>query len=454
MKFQKIIFIYKLYMMIYLLAAFNGFLNGGILIKAGSVIGAIFGAALLVFMLFRWKRYWKMPNFILCILFLVSYMLSSLMNIKYGITENIQELMWMACQIGVLYIAGREYTSQMMKAELKILGSVYVVWCTAANIVSLTMISWGYEYGFTDAQNYTHWLGYLRGRLWGVYDDPNHGATITVIAIFMMLYLWGIFQKRWQRVCIAASMVINLLYIGFSNSRTAVVCIGCGLLCWCFLHTYNQKKSAVKAVVFSLAVTALAVGGLSAFEPINVQLFKSVQDQMVKKIEKSNNTETVKSPIKKTNARRNELKKDVSSGREDIWKSGIEIMGTSPVFGISFRNIVAYAEENLPKTYILNNEVVKYDSLHNMFVDVVVSQGIIGILIVFMMIGNTIRVMWKSLSRLWGKDYSIIIFSFIIVVTMTVASQFYTYLFYLHAPQTFFFWLCMGYLMTLARDWD
>ena len=448
MKFQKIIFIYKLYMMIYLLAAFNGFLNGGILIKAGSVIGAIFGAALLVWMLFRWKRYWKMPNFILCILFLASYMLSSVVNIKYGITENIQELMWLACQIGVLYIASREYTAQMMKAELKILGSVYVVCCTVANIVSLTMISWGYEYGFTDAQNYTHWLGYLRGRLWGVYDDPNHGATITVIAIFMILYLWGIFQKRWQRVCIAVSMVINLLYIGFSNSRTAVVCIGCGLLCWCFLHTYNQKKSAVKAVVFSLAVTALAVGGLTAFEPINVQLFKSVQEREIKKA----NISTVKKPVKKTNARKNELKKDVSSGREDIWKSGIEIMGTSPVFGISFRNIVAYTEENLPKTYILNNEVVKYDSLHNMFIDVAVSQGIIGIVIVFLMIGNTIRVIWKSVLKLKREDYDILIFSFVIVVAMTMASQFYTYLFYLHAPQTFFFWVCMGYLMTSARD--
>ena len=69
MIFRKALFIYKLYMVLYLLAAFNVFFNSGVLLKGATVIAAVFGAGMLVCVLFRWKQYRKMKNFFLCILF-------------------------------------------------------------------------------------------------------------------------------------------------------------------------------------------------------------------------------------------------------------------------------------------------------------------------------------------------------------------------------------------------
>lgn len=443
MIFRKTLFIYKLYMMLYLLTAFNVFFNGGIFLKGATVIAAVFGAGLLLCILFRWKRYRKMKNFFLCILFLISYVVSSFLNIRYGIMENIQALLWLTCQIEILYIASFEYSAEEMKQELKILGTVYIVWCTIANLVSLSMIFWGFEYKYVDSQKGVHWIGYLRGRLWGVYDDPNHGAVITVIAVFLMLYLWRAANKKSQKVCIVMGLVVNVLYMGFSNSRTAMIAFGGGLLCWSFLYLRLKKKTVVRAAILSMGIIILTVGGLTAFEKVNVQVYKWAVSQ---NLERSKNISQ-----KKPNERKKELAKDSSNGRIDIWSSGLEIAKTTPIYGTSFRNMVSYSKENLPETYIVNNKLVDYDSLHNMFLDVLVSQGAIGIILTLLLIGNTIGTLWKGRLYLKKNDHDIMILGFTILVSMTAASQFYSYLFYLHAPQTFFFWLCMGYIVTIAQ---
>lgn len=445
MKIQKALFVYKLYMMLYLLVAFNGFLNSGYLLKAGTVVAAVFGVILLCYILLHWKDYRKMPNFILCILFLASYVLSSVLNIKYGIMENIQALLWLTCQIVILYIGCYRYTSESIRNEVSVLTKVYVAWCVISNIISLSMIFWGVEYAFENSQGQTYWMGYMRNRLWGVYNDPNHGAVITVIAILASLYLWKNCKKNWQKIGIVFSVIVNVLYIGFSNSRTAMIALGGGLMCWSFLSLYAKKKRVGKAILISLVIALVSVAELSAFEAVNVQVYKYAQAGHMKKhgIQPESG--------KKKDKRKQELEKDSSNGRISIWESGIEIAKTSPVYGVSFRNIVPYAEAKLPETYIVNNPVVNYDSLHNMFVDVLVSQGVIGIIITLLLIGNTVYILIKNISHIREKEYDVAIFCFTIMVSMIFASQFYSYVFYLHAPQTFAFWGCMGYLVRLSK---
>ena len=118
---------------------------------------------------------------------------------------------------------------------------------------------------------------------------------------------------------------------------------------------------------------------------------------------------------------------------------------------MSYRNITPYAEANLPDTYIVNNNVVDYDSLHNMFVDILASQGLIGLAITVLLIVNTLRILIKGAGYLLIGESDVMIFSFSIVVAMLLASMFYTYIFYLHAPQTYIFWLCMGYMVSLCQ---
>ncbi len=447
-KYRKLLLAYKIYMLIYLLCAFNAFINGLAVMKAATFIAAGFGGLLLTGVLIQWKQYRKMGNLPLLVLFMASYLFSSVMNIRYGITENIQAMVWLACQMGLLYLTSYTYTAEDMRRELRILAATGTVICTVFNAVSLTMVAWLFDGGYRDPSGAVHAVGYRMGRLWGVYDDPNHGAVIAVIAIFFALYLWKYCEKRIWKVLLIVSIVIQYLYIGFANSRTAMIAFGGSLCVGGFLVFYvMRKKEWLRSVIIGILLMLAGVSGLMALEPINSKTFAYVQKIVVGEGQKE--ADKGKKPAQ--NQREKELAKDESNGRIDIWRSGLEIVSTSPLYGVSFRDITPYAEENLPDTYIVNNSIVRYDSLHNMFVDVLASQGVIGLAITILLILNTLRLLLKGMGHLRGEESDVMIFSFSMTVAMLLASMFYSYVFYLHAPQTFIFWLCLGYMVSLSQ---
>ena len=96
---------------------------------------------------------------------------------------------------------------------------------------------------------------------------------------------------------------------------------------------------------------------------------------------------------------------DISNRRFDIWKSAVEIFKTSPVFGISRANILPYVDDNLPDSYLVTNEYMRFDSMHNMFFEILVSQGAVGLItfltfIIFVIVG-----IFKYGKYLWYHKY-------------------------------------------------
>lgn len=97
--------------------------------------------------------------------------------------------------------------------------------------------------------------------------------------------------------------------------------------------------------------------------------------------------------------------RDISNRRFDIWKSAVEIFKTSPVFGISRANILPYVDDNLPDSYLVTNEYMRFDSMHNMFFEILVSQGAVGLItfltfIIFVIVG-----IFKYGKYLWYHKY-------------------------------------------------
>ena len=77
-KYEKCLLIYKIYMLVYLLFAFNSFINGQTFMKYATLLAAGAGALLLLGVLVRWKEYRKMGNCVLLLrLFHFSFSFSS-----------------------------------------------------------------------------------------------------------------------------------------------------------------------------------------------------------------------------------------------------------------------------------------------------------------------------------------------------------------------------------------
>lgn len=465
---KRFLFAFKVYYLVYVLLAFNAFVNEKKYMEWATYLLALWGMAAAAAIVLKYKEYKDMYNIWLIIGMILSYVLSSLLSFRYGVTENIKEIVWMVCFMFVLYSSCHTYTIKEMKKELSVLAAIWIAYCSVVNTVSISMVTWGRDYGLYRLENGEmveyKVVGFKWGRLWGMYDDPNHGAAIAVAAMLLALYLLFTIKNKYIKPLLVISMVIQFLYIVLSDSRTGMVMIGAAGFLWTFVLLYRrlrtQEKGMIKrtflSIVTGLLVACLLFGG-TYFSKQGYNILEQKVEASQKNNSQKNDSQKKSNSVRKPNksaqvGRKADIEKDVSNGRLTIWKSGLEVAGTSPVFGVSFRNIIAYTEDHLPDTYLINpTEDGKYDSLHNSVMDVLVSQGLLGILLLAALVGNTIRLMKRKLCAVRQEDWYFAAFSFITAAVMVAGSMFLTMVFYLNSPETYIFWLCLGYFVEVLR---
>lgn len=110
-------------------------------------------------------------------------------------------------------------------------------------------------------------------------------------------------------------------------------------------------------------------------------------------------------PPEPTIGREQDIESDVSNRRFDLWKSGLEIYRLKPIFGVSIFNAVAFAQEQLPTTYLINNDAGIFDSLHNAFLNVLMGQGIVGFVIFMIFIVLCVVLILKGYLKPKKEEY-------------------------------------------------
>lgn len=455
---KKLLFGFKLYYLIYLLLAFNAYINERKFMSYATLVLTAGGLLVLSCMVMQAGKYKDMYHIKLNLLFILSYVLSSVCTYRYGFTDNIKECIWLLLSMVVLYAAAYCYTPEEIKKEFRVLSVVWVIYCTVVNAISISMVVWGREYGvptyYEGVKGYKV-IGFKWGRLWGLYDDPNHGATIAAVAIILALYLIRSTEKKWLKAVWVLTIPVQFVYISLSDSRTGLVTLIVITFLWTAVSMYfrdRQKGMAAKRALGIGIVTGVVLSAVVAGAVYECEQQYNVVDKKLEASWKKKNKTPQKPVVSGQVGRKKDLVYDASNGRLDIWKSGFEIAKTSPVYGVSFRNMTAYAEENLPKTYLVNNgEGVKYDSLHNAAMDILVSQGIIGIIIVLLIVFTTVRLMKRKLGSVEVQDRELMLACFTALAAMGAGSMFLSMVFYLNAPQTYIFWLCFGYFVTFLQ---
>lgn len=347
-----------------------------ILVKVTLVLGLL---TIFVRMI-NWKKYGKMPCLILMILFCISFLLSTVMNRQYGMTDNLKWLIWTGIQFLGLYVCDLDRDEKKYKREFAIISHIFILATTIAAIASLIMLAKSYSEFLMTADNEFIITGFKWDRLWGVYTDPNYGAVCSVLGIILS-GLYMIKTKGVIKIAYGFTAVFNLAYLIFSDSRTGILalilCGGLFVFLW-GVNKFNAKKYLKGLVLVICVFTALlAVGQVVKTQNIVYQK-KVVAEQAKKKAAQQ---------IKKKNqmtVRQKNIQDDASNGRLAIWQSAVEVWKSSPIYGTGYSTVVSYTKEHVPDTYIVNNSQGDYTSMHNTFFCAMVFQGSIGIILLVM----------------------------------------------------------------------
>lgn len=403
---------------------------------------------LIMLRLLKHKTYKRMPCFMLMVLFCVSFVLSAFMNRQYGITGNGKWIIWTGVQFFALYVCSVERDAEEYKKEFRILSHIIIVYSVIGSLISLGMLISSYSQVFITADKEMIVSGFTWGRLWGVYTDPNYGAVFSVISIILSV-LFLLRSRGAVKVFYILGIILNYLYMVFSDSRTGEIAFMCGM--GLFVGMLLIREKAKKKAVARFGITVFAILVIAGISFAGTRLIKTEYNRKLAPVfaevfPKKDVNHHVKSKV----GRKQDIEKDVSNGRFALWKDAVKVWQSSPVYGTGYTTFVSYAKDHTPDIYAVNTGGSDYVSLHNAFLNTLVYQGGIGfVLLLLIAVRMIVYILKPVLSA--GMEWYPELGAMLSCVGAVVASMmFFMEGLYTNSPGAFILWVFCGYLVQYA----
>ncbi len=439
--------IFKLMFMTVGLLQYSSLTAGTIIISIVQWPTVALGGLLLLWRLIHFRDYTRQRGIWLLIAFAASFVLSLVLNMSYGVYAGVRTFIFLCFEVGLLFAFDIKSPQEKVLRHTRILAIYFIAATAVLSLISFGLMAAGYCKIFEPEKGSpypTYVIGFAWGRLFGAYWDPNIGSVMAVLAILLSVPLFIKHKNVFVRIVLVLNIVLELFYVEFSDSRCGKVCIMIGFFVLALLYSLKllrTKKAALK-VLLSVAVAAV----VSVVAVLSVSLCGEIYTAVMTNPGNPNGSHQII-------GREQDIAHDVSNRRFDIWGSAMEIFKSSPMVGVSHDNVVDYAKDHMPDTYILTNDHMVFASMHNVLFDILVAQGAIGILLylaaVLTVAVSVIRKYSAFVSDEHCFGYSAL---FALVVTVFASSMFMTEIVYVITPLTLMFWPALGCLSSFAAQ--
>ena len=270
--------------------------------------------------------------------------------------------------------------------------------------------------------------GFMEGRLFGFFSDPNFAAFTSLLLIYGLLYLVSKTKTKGLRILYRISIGIHICYIIMSNSRTVYISILLSALLYVLLQR-KRKDSVLSAASIAktiiITILILAVGYLTIFASLRglgylITPNRGVEDEFIREDVNLEN---------------------ISNNRSTIWKNYLKLYTKKPLFGTSPRGALLLADETEPDGYLSKRQYVT----HNGYLSLLVTTGGIGfaIMVIFMLF--ELKKIWFFLHSDRLPDDLFIFFITTLLATMTF-TFFFTDLFFTNNIETMLFLIALSYM--------
>ncbi len=459
-KFNKIFkIIENFYVYLFFFYAMLGSINithGSKIITPVMWLSFIVGFCIIVYRVFHYKKYYKMPALAALTLLLFSICLSTVLNYSYSFKENFILCIYWAIFFFVIYTRNEDKTSEEIKKDTELFLKIFICYMTIAVLVSFVLFAVGIS-GTIIVPNTGDeiYIGFMIGRLWGVFLNPNSGAILSMLTSVMLTYFIIQTNKKWIKAVCVIDIFCMFMYIALSDSRTGAVCNGIifGVFFLClFIYKTREKKIWVKILSVFLSFVIMFAG---FFIP---RQLKNLYNEGIKltstlfqENEENNNGDFSDALIE----RGYDLSDDISNRRFDAWGGAIELFLDSPqtiIYGCSFRGFTEYAKNHQPDNYLINNDSSDFTTLDNEFFNILTANGLIGVAAALFLIVSVITFIIKNYFKVKEQYQLITVLGITSAIGLSAASMLNSVIFYNFSPFTIAFWFILGSTMMILKN--
>lgn len=406
------------------------------------------GAALIFNRVIHLKRY-KTPYQWLLVALLAAACVSVVFNLGYELKKNIIFVILWAFYFLLLYIQPEDKGEDKIKREMKLIGGIFTVWIEICTIISVIMLFMGHE-RIAEVPTGELYVGIIFSRLYGVFTDPNLGAISVCLATLMLCYVMYTCKKLWVRLVLAVFVLLNIFYIALSDSRTGMVMLAVEafvISATLLLRAFKEK------VILKVCAVALSLV-IAVFAAVVPSVVKGGYNQAVTAYLSTHTSDTEdfeQQEDKLTIDRDYDLSGDISNRRFSVWQSGIEIFASRFVVGTTYGGVKPYAQENLPETYLVNNDYMEMDTFDNEVINILVSNGILGFVPFILFVVCVLAFVIRYFVRRREKGFGFELMLFTGVGGIAAAAMFRSAIFYSNTTVANMFWIMLGALVALIQ---
>lgn len=293
-------------------------------------------------------------------------------------------------------------------------------------------------------------LGMVGSRLFGIYFNSNPAAFLACITIVLALIAVreNFKLKSWYLVNIG----VQIVYILLTKCRVAliilvVIIIMVGYYFLIRRRPYSIFKRTMLILGLIFIITAAGLLGQQIVEVVpqmqgiaskETSRFQTDKIQEAGHLLISGNLEDFNKGLR--------IIDEVSNGRVSLTKTALQIWQTDPLIGIGANNFKKIGSQ---ETDVLEYWAVQVVHSHNVFLEALVTTGIVGFILFVIFFFKCVLMSFNVLKRSQGKETYFIVQMFIMIVLSEFIGSLSDYgVFYIYSLSATLAWCFLGYLFT------
>lgn len=403
------------------------------------------------------KRFTQILHVRWLILFLLSTLLTIIIHIMDNFFLNLLLLLHAAVCFFVLYGMHTERNKKRVRKELYIVTCIMLFATTVSMIASFAVLPLGASEMKFLYSNYKFVI--YENRFTGIFINPNLLGFYGVLAIVSAhilskdeLYTSISKAVRFPTWILIITSAINLIGVFMSDSNGSILLLTgyiVGVLIYKLfggMPVLNIPKLLLRGISLIL-VAVISLGLLLSLRSLvnkSASYILSHENQIVEK-----RPDEPSKPKESTNivtfAHENE---NLDSGRLALLEKAIVIFYNNPIMGVGKENIALFGERLLDKG-------LKYSDLHNGYLTILVSNGLVGFILV---IGFAVSLCRQSIKSLFLEKKNLknspfpCLFAFIFAYCIYAVIE--KTLLWEHTFMVAIFWYMLGYLSCYVKKYD
>lgn len=302
-------------------------------------------------------------------------------------------------------------------------------------------------------------IGIYSQRFYGISTNPNLAGFISVISIFCCDILRSLKDKcKVEKLSIILCFIVNIITLFLTDSNASFVFIvsylGIKIIYSTFSKYENLKDIKFIRESFFIIVCLLLIISSSFLlraacqQCVSRFLSKTESSSFTKMISSEDINYTKIEPIDEIEIGRGNH--EISSGRIQLFKQGVKLSKIHPLIGLGRENLPYYGKMYLSGGLAFPS---KHQDLHNIYISLIVSYGILGFLLFFVFVIKNLKEIIQKIfkeihtqnSKLLSKFLAIII-AYFAYGTFEIGIMSGMFL------SDILIWLVFGYALSIDND--